>query len=126
MSDVTTLEGDVVVGSGARFAIVSGRFNDFIVNQLEAGCIDALCRHGVTKSDITLARVPGAFEIPLTAKKLAQSNNFAAVITLGAVIRGSTPHFEYVCSTCASGVSQASLETHVPIVFGVAWQTDHQ
>lgn len=113
-----TIEGNLV-GSGLKVAIVAGRFNDFITEKLVDGAISGLKRHGVNDDDITLAWVPGAFEIPLAAKKLAASGDYDAVITLGAVIKGSTPHFDYVCNEAAKGVSHANLETSVPVIFGV-------
>ncbi|SEQ87020.1 6,7-dimethyl-8-ribityllumazine synthase [Piscibacillus halophilus] len=113
-----TIEGNLV-GSGLKVAIVAGRFNDFITEKLVDGAISGLKRHGVNDDDITLAWVPGAFEIPLAAKKLAASGDYDAVITLGAVIKGSTPHFDYVCNEAAKGVSHANLETGVPVIFGV-------
>ncbi|MFD2637665.1 6,7-dimethyl-8-ribityllumazine synthase [Piscibacillus salipiscarius] len=113
-----TIEGNLV-GSGLKIAIVAGRFNDFITEKLVDGAIGGLKRHGVKEDEITLTWVPGAFEIPLAAKKLAASGDYDAVITLGAVIKGSTPHFDYVCSEAAKGVSHASLETGVPVIFGV-------
>ncbi|NGQ97408.1 6,7-dimethyl-8-ribityllumazine synthase [Brevibacillus sp. SYP-B805] len=108
-----------LVGTGLRIGIVAGRFNEFIVSKLVAGAADALKRHGVHEEDVELAWVPGAFEIPLIARKMAESGKYDAVITLGAVIRGSTPHFDYVCSECAKGVASASLSTGIPVIFGV-------
>ncbi|MCA9568521.1 MAG: 6,7-dimethyl-8-ribityllumazine synthase [Myxococcales bacterium] len=105
---------------GGRFAIVAGRFNDLITVRLIEGCEDGLRRHGVDCDErLDLVWVPGAYEIPLTAQKLAQSKQYAAVITLGAVIRGSTPHFDYVSAEVSKGVANASMATGVPIVFGV-------
>lgn len=111
-------EGNLV-GSGLRVGIVAGRFNDFIVSKLVDGALDALKRHGVDDADVELAWVPGAFEIPMIAKKMAESGKYDAVVTLGAVIRGSTPHFDYVCNECAKGVAAISLATGVPTIFGV-------
>jgi 6,7-dimethyl-8-ribityllumazine synthase len=106
--------------SGGRFAIVAARFNEFIVSRLVAGCEDALRRHGIdTDSRVDLVWVPGAYEIPLVARKLADTQRYRAVITLGAVIRGSTAHFDYVAGEVAKGVSSSSLQTGVPIIFGV-------
>ncbi|MCB0317700.1 MAG: 6,7-dimethyl-8-ribityllumazine synthase [Bdellovibrionales bacterium] len=102
-----------------RFGIVAGRFNNFIGEKLIAGAIDTIIRHGGRREDITLVPVPGAFEIPLAAKKLAQTNSVDAIIALGVVIRGATPHFDYVCGEAASGISRVSLETDVPVAFGV-------
>jgi 6,7-dimethyl-8-ribityllumazine synthase len=108
-----------LVGTGLKIGIVAGRFNEFIVSKLVGGAADALKRHGVHEDDVELAWVPGAFEIPLIAKKMAESGKYHAVITLGAVIRGSTPHFDYVCSECAKGVANASLSSGIPVIFGV-------
>lgn len=105
---------------GGRFALVAGRFNDFITSRLVEGCLDALRRHGVdTDERVDLVWVPGAYEIPLVCQKLAASGRYAAVVALGTVIRGSTPHFDYVASEVSKGVAQASLTTGVPVVFGV-------
>jgi 6,7-dimethyl-8-ribityllumazine synthase len=108
-----------LVGSGLKVGIVAGRFNDFISDRLVSGAQDAFKRHGVSEEDVDIAWVPGAFEIPLIAKKMADSGNYDAIITLGAVIRGSTPHFDYVCNEAAKGVAQASMTTGVPVIFGV-------
>lgn len=113
-----TYEGNLV-GTDLNIAIVAGRFNDFITSKLVSGAKDALLRHGVPEEHIEIAWVPGAFEIPLVAKKMAQSKKYDAVITLGTVIRGLTPHFDYVCNEVAKGVSHASLTTEVPVIFGV-------
>ncbi len=102
-----------------RFAIVLGRFNEFIGSKLYEGAKDALLRHGVEEANIDLVWVPGAFEIPLIASKLAHSNKYASVICLGAVIRGSTPHFDYVASEVSKGVAHVGLESQVPVIFGV-------
>ena len=107
------------MASSHRVAIVVGRFNEFIGSKLLEGAKDALIRHGASEEDITVAWVPGAFEIPLVAKKLASSNNYDAVICLGAVIRGATPHFDVVASEVSKGVANVSLETGVPVIFGV-------
>lgn len=115
---IKTVEGNLMA-KGKRFAIAAGRFNDFITKELIAGCVDTLVRHGAEKEKIQLVMVPGAFEIPLIAKKLALSKEFDAVICLGAVIRGGTPHFEYVASEAAKGVAQVSLESGIPVVFGI-------
>lgn len=115
---VKVYEGNLTAEQG-RFAIVIGRFNEFIGSKLLSGCVDTLKRHGVSEDDIEMAWVPGAFEIPLVAKKFAESGNYDAVITLGAVIRGSTPHFDYVASEISKGVAQVSLSTSVPVIFGV-------
>ncbi len=113
-----TVEGDLN-GANARIAIVVGRFNSFIVESLQAAAIDTLQRHNVQASNITVARVPGAFEIPITAKKFAESGDYDGVLALGAVIRGSTPHFDYVAGECAKGIARVSLSTGVPVGFGV-------
>lgn len=104
---------------GKKYAIIVGRFNEFIGSKLLSGTIDALKRHGVKEEEIEIAWVPGAFEIPLAAKKFALSKKYDAVICLGAVIRGATSHFEYVAGEVAKGIAQASLETGLPIIFGV-------
>lgn len=104
---------------GKKYAIIVGRFNEFIGSKLLSGAIDALKRHGVKEGEIEIAWVPGAFEIPLAAKKFALSKKYDAVICLGAVIRGATSHFEYVAGEVAKGIAQASLETGLPIIFGV-------
>jgi 6,7-dimethyl-8-ribityllumazine synthase len=105
--------------SGKKYAIIVARFNDFITDRLTGGAIDALVRHGAEDGDIEIIKVPGAFEIPLIAKKVAAKQKYDAVICLGAVIRGATPHFEYVSSEAAKGIAVVSLETGVPVVFGV-------
>lgn len=111
-------EGNLV-GTGLRVGIVVGRFNEFITSKLLGGAQDALKRHGVSEADVDVAWVPGAFEIPLIAQKMANSKKYDAVITLGTVIRGSTPHFDYVCNEAAKGVSAASLNSGIPVIFGV-------
>ncbi len=111
-------EGELV-GRGLRFAAVVSRFNEFISSRLLGGAKDAMARHGVGEENLDVAWVPGSFEIPLIAKKLAQSGEYAAVICLGAVIRGSTPHFDYVAAEVSKGVAAVSLETGVPVIFGV-------
>lgn len=112
------LEGNLV-GTGLRIGIVVSRFNEFITSKLLSGAEDALKRHGVNEEDVTVAWVPGAFEIPPVAKKLAVSGEFDAVITLGTVIRGSTPHFDYVSNEVSKGVAAAGMESGVPVIFGV-------
>ncbi|HSW64804.1 MAG TPA: 6,7-dimethyl-8-ribityllumazine synthase [Dissulfurispiraceae bacterium] len=112
------IEGDLQA-KGLKFGIVVSRFNDFITAKLLDGALDALIRHGANEDDIELVRVPGAFEIPLVAKKLAMKGTFNAVICLGTVIRGATPHFDYVAGEVAKGIAVASLESGVPIAFGV-------
>ena len=106
-------------GQGVKIAIVAARFNEFITSKLIGGAEDILKRHEVQDDDINLFWVPGAFEIPLIAKKLAQSQKYDAVITLGAVIKGSTPHFDYVCAEVSKGVAHVALETEIPVIFGV-------
>lgn len=108
-----------LISKGLKYGIVVGRFNEFITSKLLGGALDALKRHGVEENEIEIAWVPGAFEIPLIAQKLAESAKYDAVITLGAVIRGSTPHFDYVCSEVVKGVSAISLRTGIPTIFGV-------
>ena len=112
------LEGNVV-GSQMKMGIVAARFNEFIVSKLVSGAEDALVRHGVDTDDVDIAWVPGAFEIPLIAQKMAKSGKYDAVICLGAVIKGSTSHYDYVCAEVSKGVAQAGLNTGVPVIFGV-------
>jgi len=104
---------------GMRFALVAGRFNDFITSKLVEGALDALKRHGAAEQNLTVVWVPGSFEIPLVARKVAASGKYDAVIALGAVIRGATAHFDYVAAEVSKGVAQVSLETNVPVIFGV-------
>ena len=113
-----TTEG-TYLARGFRFALVVSRFNEFITKRLLDGALDCLLRHGAEEEDLHLVRVPGAFELPYAAKRLAASNSYDAIIALGAVIRGATPHFEYVAGEAAKGIASASLETGVPIIFGV-------
>ena len=112
------IEGDLQAGK-ARFAIVVSRFNEFITEKLLSGALDALKRHGVDTDHVAVAWCPGAFEAPLVVKKLAASGDYDAVICLGAVIRGATPHFDYVAGQAASGVAQVMLQTGIPVLFGV-------
>jgi len=112
------IQGDLVA-KGKKFCIIVARFNDFIGAKLLDGAIDALTRHGASDKDITVIRVPGAFEIPLTAKKAAAGGKFDAVICLGAVIRGSTPHFDYVSAEVSKGVASVGLDAGIPVIFGV-------
>jgi 6,7-dimethyl-8-ribityllumazine synthase len=114
----TVIEGTFTPPPG-RFAVVAARFNHIIVDPLVAGALDALVRHGVAESAIEVVRVPGSCEIPVVAQRLAESRKYAAVICLGAVIRGETDHYEHVASAVASGVAQAALATGVPVIFGV-------
>ena len=116
---VKSIEGGLIVPEGARFAIVGSRFNAFIVERLIEGAVDALLRHGAHAKNITVVRVPGAWEIPLVSRRLAKSGKLDAVVALGAVIRGSTPHFDHVANEVSKGVAQASLDSGVPIAFGV-------
>jgi 6,7-dimethyl-8-ribityllumazine synthase len=118
MSSIRTVEGDHLARD-LRFAIVASRFNEFIVESLIRGAIEALQRHGATEKQIELVRVPGAFDLPLAVKKLLAARRHDAVIALGAVIRGATPHFQYVAGECASGLARLALESMVPIAFGV-------
>ena len=113
------IEGSLVVPKGARFGIVASRFNHFIVDRLVEGAIDALVRHGAQATNVTVVRVPGAWELPLIARRLASSEKLDAVIALGAVIRGATPHFDYVAGETAGGLAGAAQASAVPIVFGV-------
>ncbi|KAF5053723.1 6,7-dimethyl-8-ribityllumazine synthase [bioreactor metagenome] len=108
-----------LTSNNKKYGIVVGRFNEFIGGKLLAGALDALKRHGVNEEEIEVAWVPGAFEIPLAAKKMAQSGKYSAVICLGAVIKGSTPHFDFVSSEVSKGIANVSLETGLPVVFGV-------
>lgn len=112
------LEGNVI-GSQMKLGIVAARFNEFIVSKLVSGAEDALVRHGVNTDDVDIAWVPGAFEIPLIAQKMAASGKYDAVICLGAVIKGSTSHYDYVCAEVSKGIAQAGLATGVPVLFGV-------
>ena len=112
------IEGKVVA-SGIKVGIVASRFNEFIVSKLVGGAMDGLVRHDVKDEDITVAWVPGAFEIPLAAKKMAQSGKYDAVIFLGTVIRGETSHYDYVCAEVSKGIAQVSLESGVPVMFGI-------
>lgn len=115
---VKILEGQLI-GKGKRFGIVVSRFNDFITEKLLGGALDALLRTGVKESDVHVVKVPGAFEIPLAAQKAAKAGLYDAIICLGAVIRGSTPHFDYVCAEVSKGVAQVGLESGIPVIFGV-------
>lgn len=113
------VEGKLTAGDSSRFALVASRFNSFIVERLVEGAIDALTRHGVTPERLTLVRVPGSWELPLTCQRLAKSGHFDAVVALSAVIRGGTPHFDYVAAEVSKGIATVSLATGVPIGFGV-------
>jgi 6,7-dimethyl-8-ribityllumazine synthase len=116
---VKSIEGGLIVPEGATFAIVGSRFNAFIVERLIEGAVDALVRHGADAKSITVVRVPGAWEIPLVCRRLAKSGKVDAVVAVGAVIRGSTPHFDHVANEVSKGVAQAALDSGVPIAFGV-------
>ena len=118
MSNIKTIEGNYNNGS-ASYGIVVARFNSFIVDRLLDGALDTLKKHGVQERDITIVKVPGAYELPLAVKKMAMTETFDAVIALGAVIRGGTPHFEYVAGECVKGLSQVSLDSMIPVAFGV-------
>ena len=118
MSEVQTLEGDLTYSEG-RFAVVVARFNGFIVDSLQAGALDAFKRHGVPDENVTLIKVPGAYEMPVAVQRLAQTGNYDAIIGLGAVIRGSTPHFDYVAGEASKGMASVALDHNLPVVFGV-------
>ncbi len=118
MSDITIIEGELQYKEG-NFAILSARFNSFIVDSLESGAIDALKRHGVPESNITVAKVPGAYEMPLAIQQMAQSGKYDAIIGLGAVIRGSTPHFDFVAGEASKGMANVSLDHNIPVINGV-------
>ncbi len=115
---IHVLEGNVI-GQGMKIGIVAARFNEFIVSKLLSGAVDGLVRHGVEEDDITAAWVPGAFEIPLMAEKMAQSGKYDAIICVGAVIRGSTSHYDYVCNEVSKGIAQVGLKSGIPVLFGV-------
>jgi len=117
-NNIKTIEGDLVV-RGARFGIVLARFNSFIGERLLEGAVDTLRRHGAENDAIEIVRVPGAFEIPLALKKLATASKYDALIALGAIIRGGTPHFEYVASACTKGMAQVNMQHDIPVAFGV-------
>lgn len=108
-----------LIAEGKKFALVVSRFNDFITDRLVGGAVDALVRSGAKDSDIEIVKVPGAFEIPLIAKKMAAKNRYNAVICIGAVIRGSTPHFDYVSSEVSKGIAIVSMESQIPVIFGI-------
>ncbi len=118
MSEMRTIEGDFASAAGS-YTLVVGRWNSFVVEHLLAGALDTLRRHGIADDNITVVRAPGAFEIPLVCKKVAQKGGVDAIIALGAVIRGGTPHFEYVAGECTKGLSMVSMESGVPVAFGV-------
>lgn len=120
---MSTVEGTVIEGTmndaGGRYAIVVGRWNSFVVEHLLEGAVDTLKRHGVAQSNITVVRAPGAFEIPLVCQRVAKTGNYDAIVALGAVIRGGTPHFEYVAGECTKGLAQVSMDSDLPVAFGV-------
>lgn len=118
MDNVRTVNGDLVARD-LRFAIVAARFNDMIVDSLIRGAVDALLRHGAAEKQIDLVRVPGAFDLPFVVRRVAASKRYDAVVALGAVIRGATPHFDHVAGQCAAGLARAAEETGVPVAFGV-------
>lgn len=118
MSAIKTIEGDFTSGKG-KFAIVVGRWNSFVVESLLSGALDTLKRHGVADTQISIVRVPGAFEIPLVCQKIAEQKKVDAIIALGAVIRGGTPHFEFVAGECTKGLAQVMMQYGVPVAFGV-------
>ena len=118
MDAIRTLEGDFT-GSDGRYALVVGRWNSFVVEQLLAGAVDTLRRHGVSDAQMTIIRAPGAFEIPLVCQKVAAGGGHDAIIALGAVIRGGTPHFEHVAGECTKGMAQVCLQYGLPVAFGV-------
>lgn len=116
---MNTIEGNVVAKKGMKVGIVASRFNEFITSKLLGGALDGLVRHGVEEKNITTAWIPGAFEIPVIAKRMAQTGKYDAVICVGAVIRGSTTHYDYVCSEVSKGIAHVSLETGIPVLFGI-------
>lgn len=118
MSDITVYEGKLQA-AGLKIAILAARFNDFVVERLVSGAVDYLLRHGAEKSNLVLVRVPGAFELPLVCKKLAASGKYNGIVAMGAVIRGGTPHFEYVSSEASKGLAQVQMEYGIPVGFGL-------
>jgi 6,7-dimethyl-8-ribityllumazine synthase len=118
MENIRTIQGDLVARD-LRFAIVAARFNDLIVDSLIRGAVDALVRHGASEKQVEIIRVPGAFDLPFVVKRVAASKRYDAVVALGAVIRGATPHFDHVAGQCAAGIARASDESGVPVAFGV-------
>lgn len=118
MSTITTFEGNLSA-QGGKFCLVASRFNSFIVDQLQAGAIDTLIRHGTRADDIHLVKAPGAFELPMIVQRVAATKKYDAIIAIGAVIRGGTPHFEYVAGECVKGIASISLQYDVPVSFGV-------
>ncbi len=118
MSHIKSISGNFKAGD-AKFCILAARFNSFIVERLVEGALDALVRHGVERDDIEIIRVPGAYEMPITAQRAARTGRYDAMIALGAVIRGSTPHFDYVAGECSKGLAQVGLAEDLPVIFGV-------
>ena len=119
MSEIKTIAGDLVVTEPIRIGVLASRFNDLIVDRLQTGCIDTLLRHGIRQQDLTVVKVPGAFELPMIAKCMATGGKYDALIVLGAVIRGATPHFEHIAGACSSVLAQLSIACEIPITFGV-------
>lgn len=119
MTSIKTIEGDFTQAAGGRYGVVLARFNGFIVERLLEGTVDTLRRHGVKDQDLTIVRVPGAYELPLAAQAMGKSGNFDAIIALGCVIRGATPHFDYVAGESAKGLASVSMEQGIPVSFGV-------
>jgi 6,7-dimethyl-8-ribityllumazine synthase len=119
MKEVNLVEGKVVAPEGMKVGIVAARFNEIIVNKLLGGAVDGLVRHGVEDDNITVAWTPGAFEIPMVAKKMAESGDYDAVICVGTVIRGETSHYDYVCNEVSKGIAQTSMQTGIPVMFGI-------
>ena len=118
MSHIKSIDGDFNAGD-AKFCILAARFNAFIVERLVEGAVDTLLRHGTSRDNIEIIRVPGAYEMPLSAQRIARSGRYDSIIALGAVIRGSTPHFDYVAGECSKGLAQVSLAEDMPVIFGV-------
>jgi len=118
MDKVKIIEGDLLA-TGHKYGIAISRFNSFITESLLSGSVDSLVRHGANESDITVVRVPGAFELPIAVQRMAKSGNYDAIIVLGAVIRGGTPHFDYVAGECTKGIGQVAMQCDLPIAFGV-------
>ena len=118
MSHIKSIDGDFNAGD-AKFCILAGRFNSFIVERLVEGAVDALVRHGTSRDNIEIIRVPGAYEMPISAQRIAQTGKYDSIIALGAVIRGATPHFDFVAGECSKGLAQVSLAADLPIIFGV-------
>ncbi len=115
---VKTIEGDLIA-KGKKFGIVASRFNDFITKELISGCLDTLVRHGAEEKDLAVTWVPGAFEIPVVAQRLAKNKSYDAIICLGTVIRGATPHFDYIAAEVAKGIAKVSQDTGLPVIFGI-------